>query len=340
MRVFITSCETGEGAWRTHEEQLKRFYELSDKKHRLASSPDSADIVLIGNVREENWGQKILDHELINKDPGKCFSITDADAPLTLHHGIYASGRKTILSFGRVRTGSYTAYYDDYLNPFVKAHMHVGQHHLEKKYLFSFIGRNSNRLRDVIFRLTFRRTDILVQDSSTAFDLWSVGRNEGRLERQKYYYNTLLGSKFSLCPRGAGASSLRLFESLQLGVAPVIISDRWIFPRGPRWRDFSILLKEKHARGLEKIVQSYETSYEEMGSLARNAFETYFSDDVYFNYIVENCVDINKRQWIPEALYWKLNPVVIALLKVRAELRPRIGRLLQSLGAATHRSRG
>lgn len=60
IKVFITSCETVEGAWRHHERQLKRFYELSNKKYSMVDNPESADIILIGNVREENWGSKIF----------------------------------------------------------------------------------------------------------------------------------------------------------------------------------------------------------------------------------------------------------------------------------------
>jgi hypothetical protein len=59
MQVFITSCETGKEAWNANEKLLKRLYELSDKRHGLADNPESADIVLVGNVREENWGNKI-----------------------------------------------------------------------------------------------------------------------------------------------------------------------------------------------------------------------------------------------------------------------------------------
>jgi hypothetical protein len=34
------------------------------------------------------------------------------------------------------------------------------------------------------------------------------------------YAELLIASKFVLCPRGNGASSIRLFESMQLGICP------------------------------------------------------------------------------------------------------------------------
>ena len=174
INVFITSCEITKGAWRAHEQKLKDIYELSDKRYSLTSDPESADIILVGDVREENWGAKVISCDLINKYPNKCFSISDRDLPLILHHGIYAcSAKKSIWSFGRVRTGSYTiSYGDQFRNPFIENHVFSDQNYLEKEYLLSFIGRNSSKIRNSIFNLKFERPDIYIEDSSKAFDLW------------------------------------------------------------------------------------------------------------------------------------------------------------------------
>ena len=133
----------------------------------------------------------------------------------------------------------------------------------------------------------------------------------------------LLRSKFSLCPRGAGTSSIRTFESMKLGIAPIIVSDNWRLPKGPMWNDFSIFIKEKNIRDLEKIVESHCDSYKEMGQKARKAFEEFFADDVYFNYVIDNCLDIMNKQLIPEVIYWKLNPLIILTKKLRRKLNLR-----------------
>jgi hypothetical protein len=327
LSVFVTSCEVGRGAWTTNEEKLRDAYELSDRKYTLTENPQSADLIIIGDVREEDWGRKILQHELINKYPDKSFSLSDADHPIVLHHGIYASATKSIFNLGRVRTGSYTLYSDKYLNPYIKAHQFSGPNSIKKEYLLTFIGRNtfsSRRLmkvRDALFHLKFERPDVFIEDAST-FNLWATDKDgvERRM-RQKHYYEVLLRSKFSLCPRGEGANSLRLFESMQLGVAPVIVSDRWILPRGPKWHEFSIVIKERHIRHVERIVQAYETDYKVMGDLARKSYEDFFSDRVYFNYIVDNCIEIMRGQVISEAVCWRLNPLVISILKIRQHVR-------------------
>lgn len=79
FKVFLTSCEVGQGSWTTNEEKLRYAHELSDKKYALTEDPQSADIIIIGDVREEDWGKKILKHELINKYPDKSLSLSDAD---------------------------------------------------------------------------------------------------------------------------------------------------------------------------------------------------------------------------------------------------------------------
>ena len=325
IKVFVTSCETGPSAWRAHEINLLRLYELSDKRYELVAHPELAGVILIGNVREENWGEKILANELINRWPDRCFSLSDQDHPLILNRGIYASGRKSLLGAGRVRSGSYSAYPLQFQNPYGLAHVPSDQDYARKQLLFSFIGRNSDKMRERIFRMHFKRADILVEDSSQ-FDLWDDREACDKSVRQKYFIDTLLRSKFSLCLRGAGASSLRLFESLRLGVAPVIASDKWIFPEGPRWNDLSVIIKERHLREIESIVSEHEADFERMGRLARQAHEECFSDSVYFNYVVDNCLKIKSRQVIPESLYWRLNPGVIFARKryweFKANVRP------------------
>jgi hypothetical protein len=332
VRVFVTSWEIGEGAWRTHEDKLRRFYELSSKKHALVDTPEAADIIVIGNVRnevrvghlrEDDRSRNIQFKELMNAHPDKCFSVSDLDVPLILNRGVYASGTRSLVGRGRVRTGSYTMYADSRINVHVKNHVFSPSDFTERKYLFSFIGRNCHAVRNAIFRLRFRRADLHVEDSSAVFN-WSMKDSEDGEERMRQYYEVLKHSKFSLCPRGAGASTIRLFESMQLGVAPVIISDRWVLPTGPDWSRCSILVKEKHVRHLEDIVEGHEKLWREMGILARAAFDRHFAENVYFDYIVDNCIDMRQKQLVPEHVYWKLSPLVSLVAKARATARAEV----------------
>ena len=319
IKVFITSCETAPDAWRGQEEKLVALYEQSNKKYALINDPEEADIILIGDLRGGNWGEKIINQPLIRKYPEKSFSLSHEDRPIMLHHGFYTSNEYSIMRWNRARTGAYNLYPDKYKNPYIPKKIDTKEHlNPKKEYLFSFIGRNSHPCRELIYQQKFSREDILIEDSS-AFDLWK--NPSDKEQRQEYYVNMLLASKFSLCPRGYATNIIRLFESMELGIAPVIISDAFIYPKGPDWKSFSIKVKEKHIGDLESIISSFEENYKEMGVKARSEFMKWFSDPDYFNYVVENCLDIKKHQIIPESLYWKINPIYIFFLKLRINER-------------------
>jgi hypothetical protein len=123
---------------------------------------------------------------------------------------------------------------------------------------------------------------------------------------------------------------MRLFESMLLGVAPVIISDGWVFPHGPQWSSFSIVIQQRHVREIERIVCSHEASYEEMGRLARKAYDKYFAEPAYFNYVVSNCLAICQGQSVPETLYWRLAPIIVSAYKLKDAVsrRMRLRKLL------------
>ncbi|RJR20477.1 MAG: exostosin family protein [Nitrospiraceae bacterium] len=308
------SCDTAEGRW-TGLRRLRELYDLSDKKHLLTNDPDEADIILYGDVMEKNWTMKILNSRLLRKYPHKCFSVSWHDRPYFLSHGIYSGNYRSVLSCGRVRTGAYTTDGDKFRNPFIKNHCNSVRDYANKDYLFSFIGRDSHHVRKAVFNLKCEREDALIEDSST-FDLWRAAEST-RHERQQYFYEILLRSKFSLCPRGSAPNSIRLFESMRLGVAPVIISDEWVPPIGPKWNEFAVIIREKDIGDLVKIVEAHEDRYKEMGQSAKTAYDEYFAERVYFNYIVSNCIDILNRQRIPESICLALSSL---LLKSRIQI--------------------
>ncbi len=206
-------------------------------------------------------------------------------------------------------------------NPFVDKHFENRTVVKEKQYLFSFKGRDSHPVRNKLFQMKFKRQDITIIDSSE-FNLWS----EKEFDKEKIfedYCNLILDSKFTLCPAGSGVNSIRLFESMQLGVAPVIISDRWRYPSGPDWQDFSIIIPESQIHNLEEIVCGYEAVYAEMGQKARQAYDNYFAEPVCFNYMVDNSLEILRTQKIPKSWYWKARYLIVFAKQVKDIVRLR-----------------
>ena len=57
----------------------------------------------------------------------------------------------------------------------------------------------------------------------------------GRSARK--YVELVQASQFSLCPAGWAATTFRIFDSMALGVCPVILADLWERPKGPKWEN-------------------------------------------------------------------------------------------------------
>ena len=325
IKVHITSCVTSENDTHSEKAILVDLFNRSDKKYSLENDPISADIIILVDASFEHMGEPILNNALVKRFPRKCFIHCHADSPLYVLHGLYASNNKNaVLARGRSRTASYNLMNRSFTNPYINNFDPEKALKVDKKYLFSFIGRNSWYIRDILFNMKFNRPDIKIENSD-GFQFWK--NVEGNGERQEYFYRTLLESKFSLCIRGTGTNSIRLFESIRLGISPVIISDGWALPRGPNWNDFSIFIKEKQVNEIEHIISSYENNYKEMGALSRKCFERFFSDESYFNYIVDNLINIQKNQLFPEFLYLFSMPLYLKFVQERSKIRKVIKRV-------------
>jgi hypothetical protein len=309
----------------TPDDTLRHLHEVSDKRHCLAASPAEAEVILV--LLPWKDGRQIEAHELIERYPHKCFAVSTTDFPFYTARGIYS----TVSGFwghfgGRVRSGTYQIDATCFKNPFIEREPAGAGIAHPKKYLFSFVGRNCHPVRELLCASQFRRADVLVEDSSTTFALWDENRDENHTVRRQWYFCELLkASKFALCPRGNSPNSMRLFEAIKLGVAPIILSDGWSFPLGPHWEDFSIVVPEERVSELERIVGERENEYEAMGQKAADAYERFFSERAYFNFLVENCAEIRRKQWLPEPLARLLVKTSYRVSLRFSEARKRVG---------------
>ncbi|WCJ59684.1 exostosin family protein [Fontisphaera persica] len=107
---------------------------------------------------------------------------------------------------------------------------------MRKRFLYSFVGRDACRLRNILFEIHEEQkySDVVVRKTRGTSGYYSATEEEKNKMREDYL--EIMGkSLFSLCPRGVGLSSIRLFESMEMGVAPVIIADDWLPCYGPKW---------------------------------------------------------------------------------------------------------
>jgi hypothetical protein len=314
FKILITNL--GEKSDSQTKMVLQLFKIATSKKYTITNNPKEADLILVCDAYFDNYGEIILKNEILKNYTNKCFLLSNVDKPLPVFRGILTSAEKSFLNFKRIRSCSYTSALPDFKNQFIENYYINNEKPLEKKFLFSFIGRDSDPIRRPIFLTHFDRKDILVENTENSFNLYN--RNNDFLKKQQYYFEILQRSKFALCPRGWGANSYRLFEAMMLGVAPVIIADKWVLPKGPDWKSFSIIIPSKNIKTLEKIIIQNEYRHVGMGIRAREAFVKYFDDKVFFDYIIENCLAIRKKQLFTESFFFEnVSPIIAKYFKFK-----------------------
>ncbi len=99
--------------------------------------------------------------------------------------------------------------------------------------------------------------------------------------RETFTYNKLLSKTlFSLCPRGAGPNTLRLWESLASGSIPVVLSDEYEFPNLERmgcastsWSEAVVEIAEKDVAQLDERLRALtQEQCQRMQSMALELF--------------------------------------------------------------------
>lgn len=145
--------------------------------------------------------------------------------------------------------------------PFPHAAVHgIGPAHT-KDILYSFIGMSNHPVRTAVFELPSVRDGIIKKRSG--WHWWNQDKKR-QTEEHDEYQDILARTRFSLCPRGTGASTLRFWESLQAGAIPVHLADDCILPSGIDWRTCIIEIPEKDVKKVDSIIRSISAEKEIM----------------------------------------------------------------------------
>jgi len=151
----------------------------------------------------------------------------------------------------------------------------------KKDILYSFIGLQSHPVRRKIFSLP-RRPDVIIKKRERwHFYLRFRGKivslkwSPRREKEKKEYQDVLARSRFSLCPRGSGPSTIRFWESLQAGAIPVLSSDAMALPKieGINWNDCIIQVPEKNLSSVDSIIRAI--SPEKEAYMKKNCLRAY-----------------------------------------------------------------
>jgi hypothetical protein len=264
--------------------------------HSVTTDPETADLIIFAESYGAGWYFKgVRGHSFVREYRDKCFLFCANPFVIPLLPGIY-TGVEQRWSSSRIRAGFYLGVTKNEFTTYARP-VH------DLPYLFSFMGSIRNApVRQWLATLVHPRS--FFQDTTEEFErvLHREMDQRERLDYYRRYVELTKVSKFVLCPRGLSASSIRVFETMQMGRVPVILSDGWVAPAGPAWDNFAIRVREQDFAQIPRILEEREPEAVEMGQLARREWEEWFSDEVVFHRAVESCLDIKKRRRIPEGL--------------------------------------
>lgn len=140
---------------------------------------------------------------------------------------------------------------------------HFQKRNEDYEYLISFIGRIGAKVRPKMFEELQGKENFHIHESAGNTDLFL-----------EYLKKTL----FSLCPRGYGITSFRMYESMELGCIPIYIvcddDPHWIpFADKIDWNKLAILLKESEIHKIDNIIKNM--SKEEIAERLKYVEECY-----------------------------------------------------------------
>lgn len=232
-----------------------------------AASFDAADALVLQEpwaFREWRYIDRLLADPVIGRAPHKVYTVNSDDGASGLLRGAYCCLT--------------TRRFDPLLHaaaPFIKSPNeqvvpHAGPRGESATALATWRGnpKSHRRLRGQLLQRYGGSSALRVESTES---WWDHGADE-----KMHYIRLLRSGKFSLCPAGWGPASIRIFESMALGVAPVIIADEFSEPAGPDWRSFSLRVKEADLGSLESILEEHAPHHEVMGALAHEAWRAHF----------------------------------------------------------------
>lgn len=283
--------------------------------HQLVEDPTLADLILLfGSFGTEP--DLLLQYPLYLAFPEKCAVYTEDDNYLPLAPGVYCSARVDRHSrAGRTFSYSYVSRNGQYSNPFIAS----PEQPVPKTLLFSFQGGSTSLLRKRMFNLSFKRPDVLIENTSTYYH-WDLSQPDREI-RQQRYARTLAASHFVLCPRGAGTGSIRLFEVMSAGIAPVLISDNYLLPAHVDWDSFLLRVAEKDIARLPELLEPHLASSAHRGRLARAAWLAHFVPECEFDALVGNCSRALQHGPPSEEVFRRQQRRLIARANLRRQIR-------------------
>ena len=153
---------------------------------------------------------------------------------------------------------------------------------LDRDIFCSFIGSLTHPIRQEVFHSLKDKSNYIL-----SMDQWSDTITENKATT---FRSIMERSKFTLCPRGYGVTSYRLYEALQLGSVPVFVYDKPWFPWETEldWDEFSVLIRREEIPYIDSILKEYnEQDIINMSQRGQELYQSHFSMEATYKIITE-----------------------------------------------------
>jgi hypothetical protein len=159
---------------------------------------------------------------------------------------------------------------------------HPNKNIINKKYKVTFCGRITHGIREkIFFNLKSQKDYFLYETLSNKFS---------DIDTQIFRY-LINNSIFTLCPRGYGPTSFRLYESIQMKSIPIYVSDEFWLPyeKEIEWNKFSLCINENQISSIPQIIDNIikEKKHEQMIEIGQRIYEKYFTWESIIKNIVK-----------------------------------------------------
>lgn len=230
----------------------------------LASSRSEADFVISPEAPQLNSGLSAI----FGKVPDDEIVWDSGDHPAGRHPGFYSSLRRELFNPAIHRSFCFPITFNEQIRQFDTG---------DATNLYSFIGGITSPLRSRLVRHLSThpmrsRGVIKVQGGQ-----WLSMFDRAGLATKLEFAESLRRARFILCPRGNGVGVMRLFEAMEGGRVPVIISDGYVLPEGVEWEKCSVIIKERELDQIPDMLAKKEPEWETMALRARQSWEDHFS---------------------------------------------------------------
>lgn len=254
--------------------------------HVLTPDPAEADLILFAETYDglDPYFFEVVRHPIFRRFPDKCVLYHINDTAHTLCRTISPSVESTHPNARSRRSFSYVVrVHENTARSSVPASSHSG------KYLFSFIGDPATHpIRQELLKLKHPQAILRAASGISAMAM----DTQTRAAFHRRFIEETLDSLFVLCPRGLGASSMRLFETMELGRAPVVIADSWLPVAHLPWNEFALFVKEEDIEEIPCLLEMNRERSVAMGRRAREVWEQFFSSERVLSQLIETASEL------------------------------------------------